>query len=139
MKILEIWDLRNDFHWAGKIKQPACKTLRVWTKSEENFEIFQEKFEIFWSKYLWKIEFFHNVLLNISWSSASSDSIYSWKITPDFFNNFPISGGVPVLHLPTLLKVEFKPALLTYPDNSSHSKPPPKKFCKELEDFNDFP
>ena len=40
-------DLRHDFHWAGKTKQPACKTLRVWTKSEENLEKFQENVEIF--------------------------------------------------------------------------------------------
>ena len=38
--------LMNDFHCAGKAKQPACKTLRVWTKREENFEKFQENFEI---------------------------------------------------------------------------------------------
>ena len=57
MKILEIFgenrlefiekckihrDLMNDFDWAGKTKQPSCKTLRVWTKSEENSETFQE-------------------------------------------------------------------------------------------------
>ena len=33
--------LRNEFHRAGKIKIPACKTLLVWTKNEENFENFQ--------------------------------------------------------------------------------------------------
>ena len=61
MKILEIleridWnlqkmqdhrDLMNAIDWAGKSKQPACKTLRVWTKNEEHFERFQENFEIF--------------------------------------------------------------------------------------------
>ena len=40
-------DLMNDSDWAGKTKQPACKGLRVWTKNEENFENFQENFEIF--------------------------------------------------------------------------------------------
>ena len=40
-------DLMNDFHWAGKSKQRAIKTLRVWTKSEEKLEIFQENFQIF--------------------------------------------------------------------------------------------
>ena len=39
-------DLSKNFHWAGKIKQPACKTLRVRTQNEENFEKFQENFEI---------------------------------------------------------------------------------------------
>ena len=40
-------DLKNDFDWAGKTKQLACKTLSVWTKNEENFEKFQENFKIF--------------------------------------------------------------------------------------------
>ena len=31
-------DFMNDFDSATKNKQPACKTLRVWTKYEENFE-----------------------------------------------------------------------------------------------------
>ena len=39
-------DLMNDFDWASKIKQ-RVKTLRVWTKNEENFENFQENFAIF--------------------------------------------------------------------------------------------
>ena len=51
-------DLMNDFDWAGKTKQPTSKTFCVWTKSEENFENFQENFEIFLSKSLWKIDFF---------------------------------------------------------------------------------
>ena len=40
-------DMMKNFHWAAKCKQPTCKTLRVWTKNEENFEKFQENFEIF--------------------------------------------------------------------------------------------
>ena len=51
--------LKNDFHRAGKSKKSASKILRVWTKNEENSEKFQENFEIFWSKSLWKIGFFH--------------------------------------------------------------------------------
>ena len=61
MKILEIFgenrlefikkqdhrDLMNDFDWGGKTRQRSCKTLRDWTKNEENFERFQENFEIF--------------------------------------------------------------------------------------------
>ena len=62
MKILEIFgenrlkfieksndhrDLMNDFDCARKTKQPACKTLRVWTKNELNFEKFQENSVIF--------------------------------------------------------------------------------------------
>ena len=40
-------DLMNDFDRADKDKQAACKTLRVWTKNEEDFEKFQENFQIF--------------------------------------------------------------------------------------------
>ena len=65
----------NDFDWPGKSKQPAFKTLRVWTKNEENFENFQENFEIFWSKSLLKIDFFHNFLLNIPWISDSAPKV----------------------------------------------------------------
>ena len=69
-------DLMNDLDWTGKTKQNACKTLRVWTKGEENIEIFQENFELFWSKSLWKFDFFHNFLLNISWISGSAQKVY---------------------------------------------------------------
>ena len=40
-------DLINDFDWLGKSKRPPCKTLRVWTKNEENFEKYKVYFEIF--------------------------------------------------------------------------------------------
>ena len=40
-------DLMNDFDWADKSKQLACKTLLVCTKNEENFEKSQENFDIF--------------------------------------------------------------------------------------------
>ena len=53
--------LMKDFHRAGKIKKPACKPLRISTKNEENFENFQENFELFSSKSIWKIDFFTNV------------------------------------------------------------------------------
>ena len=97
----------QDLMGAAKCKQPACKVLRVWTKNNENFENFQENFEIFWSKSLLNIDFFHNSLLNISWISDSAPkSLYLWKITANFSNNFSDFGvgersGVPPL--PTLL------------------------------------
>ena len=37
-------DLMNDFDWAGKSKQTACKILRDWTKNAENFEIKKKRF-----------------------------------------------------------------------------------------------
>ena len=53
-------NLTNDFQQAGKIENPACKTMRVSTKHEETFENFQENFELFGSKSLLKIDFFLN-------------------------------------------------------------------------------
>ena len=50
-------NLMIDFDWAGKPKQPACTTLRVWTKNEENYEKFHKNVEIFWSISLWKIDY----------------------------------------------------------------------------------
>ena len=40
-------ELMNDLDCAAKNKQPPCKTLRLWTKNEENFERFHENFENF--------------------------------------------------------------------------------------------
>ena len=74
----------NDFDWEGKCKHRASKTLRVYTKNEENFEIFQENFENFWSKFTFS-QFFRNIFLDF-W--LRSESIDLWKITPDFFNIF---------------------------------------------------
>ena len=94
--------LKKDFHRAGKSKKGACKALRVWTKNEVNFEKFQENFKMFWSKSLFTIftRYFLDFLL-------LSESIYLWKIRPDFYNNFSDFGGggrsgVPA-PLPTLL------------------------------------
>ena len=41
-KIHDYPDFTNDFDWTLISQQPACKTLVVWTKIEENFENFQE-------------------------------------------------------------------------------------------------
>ena len=68
-KMQDYQELRNDFHWARKSKQGACKTLRVWTKRRK-FWKFSRKIWDFLSKSLWQIDFFHNFLLNISWISA---------------------------------------------------------------------
>ena len=40
-------DLMYDFDGAGKTLQQPTKTLRDWSKSEENFEKFQDNLEIF--------------------------------------------------------------------------------------------
>ena len=60
-------DLRNDFHWAVKIKQPAWKILRVRTKNEENFGKIQENVDIF----------NQNLYGKVTWSSASSLKVYT--------------------------------------------------------------
>ena len=39
-------ELMKDFDLAAKIKQLACKILRVWTRNDEHFENLQENFEI---------------------------------------------------------------------------------------------
>ena len=36
-KMQDTKEFMNDFDWAGKIKQYACKTLRVLTKNENTF------------------------------------------------------------------------------------------------------
>ena len=56
---------KNYFHRAGKIKKPACKILRVWTKNEDNFENCQETFEIFLSNSMenWLFSHFYYILL----------------------------------------------------------------------------
>ena len=40
-------DLMKEFDWAAKTNQGATKTLRVWARSQDNSEKFQEDFEIF--------------------------------------------------------------------------------------------
>ena len=60
--------------------------------------------EIFWSRSLWKIDFFHNFVLHISGISASSEIIcIPLDDNPVCYNSFPDFGGVPAfLLLPTL-------------------------------------
>ena len=67
----------NDFDCAGKTKQPPCKTLRVWTKNEENFEIFQKTLRFFDQNLYGKLTFFTIFLLNISWISDSAPKVYT--------------------------------------------------------------
>ena len=62
-------------------------------QNEENFENFQENVEIFLSKSLWKIYIFHMFSKYFLDFWLRSESIYPWKITPDFYTIFPISGG----------------------------------------------
>ena len=79
----------NDFTLTGKDTQPPSKGC-VWTKAKANPGNFQENFEILDNNRC--IDFFHNFLLNTFWSSPSSESIYPWKITPDFYNKFQLKG-----------------------------------------------
>ena len=58
--------LKKEFQRTGKIKNPPCKVLRIWTKKRRRFWKMQENFESFWSKSLGKIDFF-TFLLIISW------------------------------------------------------------------------
>ena len=63
-KIQDTQQLTNNFHQTGKIQKHACKALRVWTRKDPFFEDFKENFEIFWSKSLWKIDFFRKFSRN---------------------------------------------------------------------------
>ena len=86
-------ELRNDFHCALKSNLSACKILSVWTKIEENSEIFQENFEIFWSKPLWKLTSF-TFLRNISWIRDSPPKAYTCGREEQVSTRIsPISGG----------------------------------------------
>ena len=79
-------DLRNAFRCAGKINHPACKTLRVWTKNEENLRFFDQSL-------YGKLTFFTIFTKYFVDFCLLSESIYLWKITPDFYNNFSDFGG----------------------------------------------
>ena len=99
-KMKDHQDLKNDFHRTGKIKKPAYKFMRIWTKNQENFERFQENFEIFLLKISmenWLFsQFFTKYFLDF-W--LLSESIYLCKITPVFYNIFSVSGGVATFPL----------------------------------------
>ena len=66
----------NDFYWAGKSKQPTCKTLLVGTKNEENLNNFKKILRFFDPTVYGKVTF-HNYLLNISWVSDSVPKVYT--------------------------------------------------------------
>ena len=51
-------DLMNDFDWPGKITQPACKTLRVWTKMKRILIIFKKILRFFDQNLYGKLTFF---------------------------------------------------------------------------------
>ena len=80
--------LTNEFHRPGKTKRPEYKILLVWIKNEENFEKISRKLVDFSSKSLWKIDFFTFFTKYFLDFWLLSKSIYLWKITPDFYNNF---------------------------------------------------
>ena len=85
-------DLRNGFNWAGRGKQPACKTFRVLTKNEKTLKIFQ-KILRFSDQNLYGNGLFSHFLLNISWISASSlKECTSGRWHQISTTIFPISG-----------------------------------------------
>ena len=80
----------NDFDWTGKTKQPSSKTLRVWTKNDENFEIFK-KILRFFDQNLYgnltflTIQFFTTYFLEFYILSESI--LHPWKITSVFYTS----------------------------------------------------
>ena len=94
-------ELTDDFHWAGKGKQRACKTWRVCTKILKKTLKNSKKILRFFDQNLHGkltfLTFFTNIFLDFL---LLSQSIYLGKITPDFYNNFSDFGG-DVQNVPT--------------------------------------
>ena len=124
MKILEIFSSENRLEFIEK-----CNIIKIWWMiSTEQVKLSKvpAKSCAFWPKWreLWKISRkFKDYLIKISmeyWLFSQfftkyfldfwlrSESIYLWKIMPDFYNNFSDFGGgrSGVPPLPTLLILE---------------------------------
>ena len=90
-KIQANQDLKNDFHRVGKIRKPACKRMRVWTKNEENSEKISIKFQQFLIKISMENWLFS---LNIVCMDSSPNSTGLSKITPVFYKKLSdFTGG----------------------------------------------
>ena len=90
----------KDFDWAAKTKQAASKNLRVWRKKKTTLKIFQTKFEFFWSKSLWKIDYFQNFSKYFLDFWLGSEIIDLWKMTLVSYNIFSDFGGWGISPLP---------------------------------------
>ena len=71
-KLMKIWWIFSIGH--RNVRKLLTKFCEFRPKFKKKI---QENFEIFWSKSLWKIGFFHNFLLHIYWISASSPKVYT--------------------------------------------------------------
>ena len=102
-KIQANQQLTNNFHQAGKTRKHACKVLRVWSRKDRYFEDFKENFEIFWSKSLWKIDFFVNFHEISSTISASAPKVLPLEDNTRFLQQFfRFRGGTFPLCPPSL-------------------------------------
>ena len=86
-------DFRNDFHWAGKSKLPPSRTLRVWTKNEENLKFWKKSLRYFDQNLYWKLTFFTFFTKFFLDFCLLSESIYLCKINQISATMFPISVG----------------------------------------------
>ena len=86
-KIQDHQHLMNNFHRAGKIKKPACKKFRAWTRKDPN----SKKLRFFDPNLYGKWTFF--IIFTKFSTISASESIYLGKITPFFYNFFGFSGG----------------------------------------------
>ena len=67
-------DLMNDFDWARKTKQNLQNSRAFGPKMKRILKIFKKILRYF-DQNLWKIDFFHTFLLNISWISDSAPKV----------------------------------------------------------------
>ena len=80
-----------------------AKFCPFWPEKTKFLKIFKKFLRFFWSKSQWKIDFFINFHEIFRRFLPLLESIYLWKITPDFYNvcRFRGRGVPPVPPLPT--------------------------------------
>ena len=105
--------------------------LSAFGPKKENFEKFQEKFAIFWSKSLWKIDFEQFFAKYFLEFCLHSESIYHWKITAVCYYKFPdFEGGTfrcsiyiyPYIYIYITNTKNISKKLQVHKDISNHSR-----------------
>ena len=86
-------DLRNGFHCAANAKHPACNLARL-DQKWRNFWKFSRKFWEFLIKISMENWLFSKFLAKYFLEFCLlSETIYPWKIKPDFYNNHSDFGS----------------------------------------------
>ena len=103
-KIINIW--RRISIGQGKLRNLRAKLCAFGPKTKKILKVFKKSLRFYDQNRYGKLTcftFFTKYFLDF-W--LLSESRYRWKITPNFYNNFPISGGGGTFRrspLPTLL------------------------------------